>query len=397
MIELKGKHNSAKVFTDLIDESAISQLLLLLNQEFCKDSKIRIMPDVHAGSGCTIGTTMTVHDKIVPNLVGVDISCGMYVLKLKEKEFVPEKLDKLIREKIPSGRSVHEKEDRKYCPSIERLIAKVDKSLAYRSIGSLGGGNHFLEVGKDSSGNLYLVIHSGSRHLGLEVAKYYQEIAYNNCNGSSKDECKALIEEYKKAGRHREIEAAISALKNTKRTSIPKDLCYLEGTDMRNYIHDMKIMNEFACANRQKMADIIVSGMGWHVEESFTTTHNYLDTNNMILRKGSVSARKGEKLIIPMNMRDGSLICIGKGNEDWNQSAPHGAGRLMSRREAKELVDMDEYRDSMKGIWTTSVSETTIDESPMAYKPMESIIENIKDTVEIIDVIKPVYNFKASE
>ena len=398
MIELRGKYNSCKVFTDLIDNAAISQLTLLMNQEFCKDAQIRIMPDVHAGAGCTIGTTMTIHDKIVPNLVGVDIGCSVTCIQIQETEFDPQKLDNIIRSYIPSGHNIHNKEYRTYT-DIENLRCKnhVDLSRAYRSIGTLGGGNHYLELDKDDEGNLYLCIHSGSRHLGLEVAKYYQDLAYNNCNGASNDDIKQLIAEYKASGRQREIEQALITLKNTKRTSIPKDLCYLEGSDMADYIHDMRIMNGFAKANHAKMADIIISNMGWHVVEQFTTTHNYVDTDHMILRKGSVSARKDEKLIIPMNMRDGSLICIGKGNDDWNQSAPHGAGRLMSRGEARDNVNMDEYKESMKDIWSTSVCAATIDESPMDYKPMESIIENVKDTVDIIKIIKPVYNFKASE
>lgn len=397
MFELRGKYNSCKVFTDLIEDSAVSQLTLLMNQEFCKDSKIRIMPDVHAGAGCTIGTTMTINDKIVPNLVGVDINCGMLCIQIQETAFDPQKLDNIIRQYVPSGHDIHETEDRTYTTAIDNLIAPVNTSLAYRSIGSLGGGNHFIELDKDDNGYFYLVIHSGSRHLGLEVANYYQNLAYNNCNGASKDDIKQLITEYKAAGRQREIEQALITLKNTKHTSIPKELCYLTSSDMNDYIHDMKIMNEFANANRQKMADIIISHMGWHVVEQFTTAHNYVDTEHMILRKGSVSARKNEKLIIPMNMRDGSLICIGKGNDDWNQSAPHGAGRLMSRSKARANVDMEEYKDTMKGIWTTSVNESTIDESPMAYKPMTSIIDNVKDTVDIVKIIKPVYNFKASE
>lgn len=398
MIELKGKYNSCKVFTDLIDASAISQLTLLMNQEFCKNSQIRIMPDVHAGAGCTIGTTMTIHDKIVPNLVGVDIGCSVTCIQIQETAFDPQKLDNVIRSCIPSGHDIHDNENRTYT-DIENLRCKnhVDLSRAYRSIGTLGGGNHYIEVDTDDEGYIYLCIHSGSRHLGLEVAKYYQDLAYNNCNGASNDDIKQLIAKYKAAGRQREIQQALITLKNTKRTSIPKDLCYLTGSDMDDYIHDMRIMNGFAKANHAKMADIIISNMGWHIAEQFTTTHNYIDTEHMILRKGSVSARKGEKLIIPMNMRDGSLICIGKGNDDWNQSAPHGAGRLMSRGEARANVDMGEYKDAMKDIWTTSVCEATIDESPMAYKPMESIIENVKDTVDIIKIIKPVYNFKASE
>ena len=398
MIELPGKYNSCKIFTDIVDNSAISQLILLMNQEFCKDSKIRIMPDVHAGAGCTIGTTMTIHNKIVPNLVGVDIGCSVTCIKIKETDFDPQKLDSIIRSYIPSGHSIHDEECKSYT-DIENLKCKshVDLSRAYRSIGTLGGGNHYIEVDKDDEGNIYLCIHSGSRHLGLEVAKYYQEVAYNNCNGTSDAVIKQLIAEYKATGRQKEIEQALIKLKNTKRTNIPKDLCYLEGSDMDGYIHDMHIMNGFAKANHAKIADIIISNMGWHVVEQFTTTHNYVDTEHMVLRKGAVSARKGEKLIIPMNMRDGSLICIGKGNDDWNQSAPHGAGRIMSRGEAKDNITLAEYKESMKNIWSTSINKSTIDESPMVYKPMQSIIDNVKDTVDIIKIIKPVYNYKASE
>lgn len=398
MIELPGKYNSCKVFTDIIDNSAISQLILLMNQDFCKGSKIRIMPDVHAGAGCTIGTTMTIHNKIVPNLVGVDIGCSVTCIKIKETDFDPQKLDNIIRSYIPSGHSIHDEECRWYT-NIENLKCKnhVDLSRAYRSIGTLGGGNHYIEVDKDDEGNIYLCIHSGSRHLGLEVAKYYQELAYNNCNSASDAEIKQLIAEYKATGRQKEIEQAIVELKNTKCTSIPKDLCYLEGSDMDDYIHDMRIMNGFAKANHAKMAEVIISNMGWHIVELFTTTHNYIDTDHMILRKGAVSARKDEKLIIPMNMRDGSLICVGKGNDDWNQSAPHGAGRIMSRGEAKDNITLAEYKESMKNIWSTSINKSTIDESPMAYKPMQSIIDNVKDTVDIIKIIKPVYNYKASE
>lgn len=397
MIELKGKHNTAKVFTDLIDEAAISQLINLLNQEFCTGSTIRIMPDAHAGSGCTIGTTMTVHDKIVPSLVGVDIGCGMYCVKLNETEFNPQLLDNVIRQYIPFGHSIFETEDTSFKAFSElRCQSHVNISRALRSLGSLGGGNHFIEVDKSEDGCLYLVIHSGSRHLGLEVAGYYQNLAYRNLSNVSKDEVKTLINFYKTSGREREIEQALKTLNQTNRTSIPKDLCYLTDSDMDDYIHDMKIMNEFADANRKKIADVIINHMGWNVGESFTTIHNYVDTEHMILRKGSVSARKGEKLIIPINMRDGALICVGKGNEDWNQSAPHGAGRLLTRNQAKQSVSMEEYVESMNGIWTTSINKNTIDESPMAYKPMASIVDNIKDTVDIVSLVKPVYNFKAS-
>lgn len=395
MFELRGKYNTAKVFTDNCDNETISQLTTLLNQEFCKDSQIRIMPDCHAGKGCVIGTTMTLSDKVVVNLVGVDISCGMLCIQLEETKFDPQKLDQIIQNYVPSGCNVHDEEHPELCRDVENLIAPVNKSLAYRSIGSLGGGNHFLEVDKDKNGRLYLVIHSGSRHLGLEVANHYQELAYKNHTGLSKDEREALIESLKRDGRAKEIQKTIEEMKNKYHVEIPKDLYYIQGSDMANYIHDMKIMNKFATANRHRMADIIISRMGWHVTDQFTTTHNYVDTDNMILRKGSISAQKNEKVIIPMNMRDGSLICIGKGNPDWNYSAPHGAGRIISRSQAKDLVDMQEFEESMNGIYSSSVCTSTIDEAPMVYKPMTEIMENIKDTVDIIDVIRPVYNFKA--
>lgn len=395
MFELRGKHNTAKVFTDNCDAETISQLTTLLNQEFCKDSRICIMPDCHAGKGCVVGTTMTLTDKVVPDLVGVDIGCGMLCIQLEETEFDPQKLDQIIQDYIPSGCNVHNEERPELCRDVADLVAPVNASLAYRSIGSLGGGNHFIEVDKDKNGHMYLVIHSGSRHLGLEVANHYQDLAYKNRTGLSKDEMKSFIESMKRDGRTKEIQKAITELKATYHTDIPKELCYIEGSDMANYIHDMKIMNKFATANRHRMADIIISHMGLHVADQFTTTHNYVDTENMILRKGSISAQKNEKVIIPMNMRDGSLICIGKGNPDWNYSAPHGAGRIMSRSQAKDLVNMQEFEEAMHGIYSSSVCTSTIDEAPMVYKPMAEIMENIKDTVDIIDVIRPVYNFKA--
>ena len=396
MFELNGKYGNAKVFTDNCDSETISQITTLLNQKFTKDSKIRIMSDCHAGAGCVIGTTMTILDKVVPNLVGVDISCGMFCVKLTEKNFDPKKLDDIIKQYIPSGFSVRDKELKDLCPELEYLKAPVNEALAYKSIGTLGGGNHYIEIDKDDAGNLYLVIHSGSRHLGLEIAHHYQEKAFKNCSGPSKLEADALIEEYKRAGRQSEIQKALSELSGQdERTRIPKDLCYIEGIDLIDYIHDMKILNKFAKANRQKMADEIILHMGWHVEDQFTTTHNYVDTEYMILRKGAISAQKGEKIIIPMNMRDGALICIGKGNPDWNCSAPHGAGRLMSRSKAKDMIDLKAFEGEMSGIYSSSVCESTIDEAPQAYKPMQEIIDNIQDTVEIVSIIKPVYNFKA--
>ncbi|SEU28877.1 RNA-splicing ligase RtcB, repairs tRNA damage [Lacrimispora sphenoides] len=398
MIGLKGKYNEAKIFTDVVDEASIAQVMLLLNQEFVAGSKIRLMPDIHAGAGCTIGTTMTITDKIVPNLVGVDIGCGMECVQIKEKHIELQKLDKLIYEKIPSGFNVRTKTHRYFdkC-QIEELycVDKVNLDRAERSLGSLGGGNHFIECNKDDDGNIYIVVHSGSRHLGLEVANFYQNQAYEVLNGSSSSDRENLIDELKKQGRENEIQKALSDLKNVKRTNVPKQLAYVSGKLFEQYIHDMKIVQEFAMYNRQAMMDEIIKGMGVRVTQQFTTIHNYIDVNNMILRKGAVSAQIGERLIIPINMRDGSLVCIGKGNDDWNQSAPHGAGRLMSRSQAKETFTVSEFKKQMNGIYTTSVNKETLDECPMAYKGMEDIVNNIAATVDIESVIKPIYNFKA--
>jgi RNA-splicing ligase RtcB len=400
MLELQGKYNSAKIFTDVVDSESISQVLLLLNQEFVSGSKIRMMPDIHAGSGCTVGTTMTITDKIVPNLVGVDIGCGMYTAQIKEKEIDFEKLDNAIHALIPSGFAIREKPHR-FAKQIDlntlSCYTHTDPIKAEKSIGSLGGGNHFIECDRDDEGNLYIVIHSGSRHLGLEVASYYQRAGYDALNGASKEDINALIADLKSKGKQREIEQAIKTLKNTKRTSIPKNLCYVQGDLFTSYIHDTQIVQMFADLNRKAMMDEIINAMGLTVVDEFSTIHNYIDVEHMILRKGSVSARKGEKLLIPINMRDGSLICIGKGNDDWNQSAPHGAGRLMSRTEAKNNLSLEEFQNEMQGIYSTSVSTRTIDESPMAYKSMSDIVDNIKDTADILKVIKPVYNFKAGE
>ncbi len=398
MIGLKGKYNEAKIFTDVVDETSIAQVMLLLNQEFVAGSKIRLMPDIHAGAGCTIGTTMTITDKIVPNLVGVDIGCGMECVQIKEKHIELQKLDKLIYEKIPSGFNVRTETHRYFdkCHIEELFCAdKVNSGRAEKSLGSLGGGNHFIECNKDDEGNIYIVVHSGSRHLGLEVANYYQNQAYEVLNGSSASDRENLINEWKKQGRENEIQKALSDLKNVKRTNIPKQLAYVSGKLFEQYIHDMKIVQEFAMYNRQAMMDEIIKGMGVHVTQQFTTIHNYIDVNNMILRKGAVSAQIGERLIIPINMRDGSLVCIGKGNDDWNQSAPHGAGRLMSRSRAKETFTVSEFKKQMNGIYTTSVNKETLDECPMAYKGMEDIVNNIAATVDIESVIKPIYNFKA--
>lgn len=398
MIILNGKYNSAKVFTEVIDENAISQIIELLNQPISEGQQIRIMPDVHAGAGCTIGTTMTITDKAVPNLVGVDIGCGMETVRLKEKHIELQKLDKLIYEKIPSGFGIRSKPHR-FNEKIDLMnlycLDHVNIIKAEKSLGTLGGGNHFIEADKGHNGSIYIVIHSGSRHLGLEVAKYYQLEAYRRLNSCSKEEANALIAKLKSEGKEKQIQKELKKLDKTKHTSIPKALAYTEGDLFEQYIHDMKLVQEFAMLNRKAMMDEIIKGMGLHVDDCFTTIHNYIDTDNMILRKGAVSAKQGEVLLIPINMRDGSLICTGKGNPDWNCSAPHGAGRLMSRGEAKETLTLSEFKKQMEGIYSTSVSRATIDEAPMAYKSIDDIVGNISDTVEIDDIIKPIYNFKA--
>ncbi len=400
MIELKGTYNEAKIFTDHADESSIAQVRVLLEQEFVSGSRIRLMPDIHAGAGCTIGTTMTITDKIVPNLVGVDIGCGMETALLKEKHIELQKLDKIIYEKIPSGFEIREK-THPYFDEIDLTqlycYKHINPARAEKSLGTLGGGNHFIEADKDEDGNLYLVVHSGSRHLGLEVAQYYQEEGWKALNGTAKKDIKLLIADLKAQGREQEIQAAIEARKSTVKTDVPRTLAYVTGDLFGQYIHDMKIIQKYAVLNRQAMMREIVKGMKLHVKEQFTTVHNYIDTDAMILRKGAVSAKKGEKLLIPVNMRDGSLICTGKGNEDWNESAPHGAGRLMSRSAARRAFTVSEFKKQMSGVYTTSVNKGTLDECPMAYKGMEEIVANIADTAEIDKIIRPVYNFKAGD
>ena len=400
MIELNGKFNTAKIFTDVVDQSAISQVIELLNQEFVAGSRIRMMPDIHAGAGCTIGTTMTITDKIVPNLVGVDIGCGMETVRVREDHMEMQRLDKAIRELIPAGfeirKSAHRYADRVDLDSL-RCAKHVDLDRARRSVGSLGGGNHFIEVDQDDQGQLYIVVHSGSRHLGLEVAKYYQEAGYKALNKTDEASIQKFIDEMKAAGRQREIQKELKHLKAVTNTSVPKALAYVEGSLFDDYIYDMKIVQKFAELNRQAMMDEILKAMKLHPEEQFTTIHNYIDTSAMILRKGAVSAAAGEKLLIPINMRDGSLVCVGRGNEDWNCSAPHGAGRLMSRAQAKESFTVSEFKKQMEGIYTTSVGKDTLDECPMAYKGMQDILDNIGPTADVVSIIKPVYNFKAGD
>lgn len=369
MIEITGKYNTAKIFTNKLEASSEGLIKAFCDQPHSEGSKIRIMPDVHAGKGCVIGTTMTIEDKIIPSVVGSDIGCGMLCVKLKEKRINLPELDSFIKNNIPFGRDVRERSHRSHGRvHIYDLKCrkKINLKRAREAVGTLGGGNHFIEVDKDDEGNLYLVIHTGSRNLGLRVAEYYQKKAYDFCGGRKQDE-------------------------------IPYELAYLTGELMDDYLHDMKLMQRFADLNRTVIKEVILDGLNLHEEESFTTVHNYVDVENMILRKGAVSAKEGERLLIPMNMRDGSLICTGLGNEDWNYSAPHGAGRLMSRKDAFDCISLTAFEKSMEGIFTTSVTKATIDESPMVYKPMEEILEQIKDTVVVNKIIKPIYNFKASE
>ena len=400
MLEIKGKVSTALCYAQTIDEDAVEQIRTLCDQEFTRGSRIRMMPDIHAGAGCTIGTTMTVTDKIVPNLVGVDIGCGMETVAVREKHIELQKLDKLIYEKIPSGFQIREKTHRYYEQiDLEELYCyrQIHAVRAEKSLGTLGGGNHFIEVDKDEEGTIYVVVHSGSRHLGVEVAQYYQEEAYKALNGQTKKDIDQRIADLKAQGREKEIQKSIAELKNTVKTNIPKVLAYVSGELFDQYIHDMKIVQNYAGLNRKAMMDEIIKGMKLHVTSQFTTIHNYIDTDAMILRKGAVSAKKGEKLLIPINMRDGSLICTGRGNDDWNQSAPHGAGRLMSRSAAKQSFTVSEFRKQMNGIYSTSVNKETLDECPMAYKGMDEIVKNITDTAVIDNVLRPIYNFKASE
>ena len=363
MFTIDGKFNSAEVYAEGLESSAVGQIIAICNQEVYKDSKIKLMPDAHPGKGCTVGTTMTIGDRVTPNLCGVDLSCGMLVVKLDADRIDFNKLDKVIRENIPSGFSIRKNLHRFSREiSLQELCVfnHVDRAKAHLSIGTLGGGNHFIEIDQDSDGKYYLVIHSGSRHLGLEVAEKYQKMA----------------------GGYRE-------------RGVPYELASLSPEDTEKYIHDCQIIDSYANLNRLAMSDEILKGMKWKKVDSFTTTHNYIDIENRILRKGAISAQKDEIVIIPMNMRDGSLICRGKGNPDWNYSAPHGAGRICGRGDARSKFTLTQFKDEMKNVFSSCICRGTIDESPMAYKPMEMIIKLIEPTVEIIKKIKPVYNFKA--
>ena len=423
-----------KIFTDDIEQEAINQINELLDQEAFKDSKIRIMPDVHAGKGCVIGFTGNLGDKVIPNIDGVDIGCGMLCVELGNIDLNLERLDKIIREYVPSGFEVHNERKYKFLElqDLKCYRELKDTKRLERSIGTLGGGNHFIEIDIDEDNNKYLIIHTGSRNLGKQVAEYYQELANQLCNyniSEYKEKQQELIKKYKEQGRKQEIQSALMKLKEKYKIDhkkIPKDLAYLEGQYREDYLHDMKICQEFAKDNRLCIAKQILcnyfqlpyyegyksvrlrkkamSTCDWYTQDMierdfwyFETIHNYISFEDNIVRKGAISAKKGEMVLIPMNMRDGCIIGVGKGNDDWNQSAPHGAGRIMSRMKAKETFNLDEYKESMKDVYTTSVNEDTIDEAPFVYKPMQEIIDNIGDTVDIIKIIKPIYNFKASD
>ena len=401
-IEIKGKVNTALCYAKVVEEEAIEQIRRMCDYAIAEDSKIRIMPDVHAGKGCTIGTTMTITDKVVPNVVGVDIGCGMYTVNLGKDDVDFEKLDEAAHF-IPSGREVWEgRQERFDLTDLHCYRELKDAKRLARSLGTLGGGNHFIEIDEATDGTKYLIIHSGSRNLGKQVAELYQKLAINLNRGYGEylKKMDEIISSYKEQGRRSEIQSALKQLQwqvYESPVSIPEDLCYLEGKYLEDYLHDVDICQVFARRSREKMAEIILERTRMNGCDAFHTIHNYIDTDEMILRKGAIAAHKGERVLIPINMKDGSILAIGKGNPEWNYSAPHGAGRIMSRTKAKNELNLDEYKQAMKGIYTTSANENTLDEAPMAYKSQESIIDVIRESVDIIDVMKPIYNFKASE
>lgn len=400
-LEIKGKVNTAICYARVIEDGAIEQIRRMCDYELTQNSRVRIMPDVHAGKGCTIGTTMTVKDKVCPNIVGVDIGCGMYTVKLADREIDFEKLDEAAHF-IPSGMNVWDGRKEKFDFTTLRCFRSLkDSRRLQRSLGSLGGGNHFIEVDKSSDGTYFLVIHSGSRNLGKQVAEIYQNLAVDLHKGKEDyfRQKAYIIKTFKETGRRKEIQAELKKLKDnyeTKECQVPEDICWLYGEFLEDYLHDVEICQQFAKRNREKIAEVIFEMTGLVPLESFHTIHNYIDTDEMILRKGAIAAHKGEKVLIPINMRDGSVIAVGKGNPEWNYSAPHGAGRIMSRMTAKDTLNLDEYKSAMEGIYTTSVCEATIDEAPMAYKSLDDIIDVIRESVDIVDIMKPVYNFKAS-
>ncbi len=398
MLEIKGKVNTAIAYATVIEDEAIEQIRRMCDYDFTEGSRIRIMPDVHAGKGCTIGTTMTVNGRAVPNVVGVDIGCGMYTVDLGKREIDMERLDEAAHF-IPSGMKVWEgRQERFDLTELKCYRALKDARRLERSLGTLGGGNHFIEVDRAADGTNYLVIHSGSRNLGKQVAEHYQRLAVELHEGKEEYYAKRdrIIAEYKAAGRRSEIQAALQELVwSRKERTIPEDLCYVYGQHLEDYLHDVEICQSFARRNRELMAEILLKRTGLVARDAFHTIHNYIDTQEMILRKGAIAAHEGERVLIPINMRDGSVLAVGKGNPEWNFSAPHGAGRVMSRTTAREALDLEEYKREMEGVYTTSVSEETLDEAPMAYKRLEDIIDVIRESVDVIEVLKPIYNFKA--
>ena len=400
MLEIKGKVNTAICYAKMIEEEAIEQIRRMCDYEFTEGSKVRIMPDVHAGKGCTIGTTMTVVDKAVPNIVGVDIGCGMYTVNIGKGDIDFKKLDEAAHF-VPSGMNVWEGRQERFDLTELRCYRSLkDTKRLERSLGTLGGGNHFIEVDRSKDGTNYLVIHTGSRNLGKQVAEIYQQLAIDLNKGKETyfAQRDAIIKEYKAAGRRKEIQTALKALSWEQReATIPEDLCFLYGTYFEDYLADVEICQRFAKRNREKIGKILLDRTGMAGTDAFHTIHNYIDTEEMILRKGAIAAHQGEKVLIPINMRDGSVLAVGKGNPDWNYSAPHWAGRIMSRKKAKENLNLEAYRRAMEGIYTTSVNQATLDEAPMAYKSLEDIIDVIQESVDVIDVMKPIYNFKASD
>ncbi|MBQ3726453.1 MAG: RtcB family protein [Selenomonadaceae bacterium] len=400
MEEIRGKYNTAISFAKVIEDAAREQIRRMCNYEFTRDSKIRIMPDVHAGKGCTIGTTMTVVDKAVPNIVGVDIGCGMYTVKLETDSLDFEKIDEAAHY-IPSNKNVWDfRQERFDLQELNCYRSLKETRRLEKSLGTLGGGNHFIEIDRASDGTFYLVIHTGSRNLGKQVAEIYQRLAIDLACGKDKffRQKEEIIAVYKSLGRKKEIQSKLKELEQEyrgRKASMPDDLCYVYGKYFHQYLHDMELCQEFARRNRELIAKILLGKAGISAGEAFHTIHNYIDVGELIIRKGAIAAHKDERVLIPINMRDGSVLAVGKGNADWNYSAPHGAGRLMSRGDAKTQLSMDDYKNSMAGVYSTSISEGTLDESPQAYKSLDDILDVIGDTVDILEVMKPVYNFKA--
>ncbi len=399
-LEIQGRCCTAVAYARVIEEEAVEQIRRMCDYEFTEGAKVRIMPDVHWGKGCTIGTTMTVQDKVVPNLVGVDIGCGMYTVELGKGDVDLAKFDEAAHV-VPSGRNIWDgRQERFDLTELRCYRGLKDTKRIGRSLGTLGGGNHFIEIDRGADGMNYLVIHTGSRNLGKQVAELYQKLAVELSHG--KDELyrarDAMIKEYKAAGRRAELQEALKDLNRAfrpKPANIPSDLAFLFGSYLEDYLHDMELCQCFAEHNRELIAHVLLERTHLSAGAAFHTAHNYIDTKERILRKGAIAAHKGERVLIPINMRDGSILAVGRGDEEWNDSAPHGAGRLMSRAKARETLDLEEFQRTMAGVYTTSVNENTLDEAPMAYKSLEDILDVVKESVDVVEILKPIYNFKA--